>query len=66
MYVANNLCIIVFLFCIDSIEDLTMHIMVYLLYYVIKILYVYKILCSQQNMYTVQLISLLLSKNLYV
>ena len=26
--------IIVFLFCIDSIEDLTMHIMVYLLYYV--------------------------------
>ena len=34
MYVANNLSIIVFLFCIDSIEDLTMHIMVYLLYYV--------------------------------
>ena len=36
MYVANNLSysIIVCLFCIDSIEDLTMHIMVYLLYYV--------------------------------
>ena len=34
MYVANNLSIIVFLFCIDSIVDSTMHIMVYLLHYV--------------------------------
>ena len=34
MYVANNLSIIVLLFSIDSIEDFTMHIMVYLLYYV--------------------------------
>ena len=34
MYVANNLSVIVFLFCIDSIKDLTMHIMVYLLHYV--------------------------------
>ena len=32
MYVANNLSII--FFCIDSIEDLTMHVMVYLSYYV--------------------------------
>ena len=31
MYVANNLSIIVFLFCIDSIVDSTMHAMVYLL-----------------------------------
>ena len=55
MYVANKLSIIVFLFCIDSIVDSTMHIMVYLLYYVhynIKITYVYKIRCSQQNMHT--------------
>ena len=34
MYIANNLIIIVFLFCIDFIVDSTMHIMVYLLYYV--------------------------------
>ena len=34
MYVANNLSITVFLFCIDSIGDLTMHIMVYLLLYI--------------------------------
>ena len=34
MYLANNLSIIVFLFCIDSIGDSTMHVMVHLLYYV--------------------------------
>ena len=32
MYVANNLSIIVHLFCNDSIADSTMHIMVYLCY----------------------------------
>ena len=32
--VANNQSIIVFLFCNDSIVDSTMHIMVYLLFYV--------------------------------
>ena len=32
MYVANNQSIIVFLFCIDSIADSTMHIIVYLYY----------------------------------
>ena len=32
MYVANNLSIIVYLFCNDSIADSTMHIMVYLYY----------------------------------
>ena len=34
MYVANNLSQIMFLPCIDSIVDSTMHIMVYLVYYV--------------------------------
>ena len=34
MYVANRLSIMVFLFCIDSIVDSAMHLMVYLLYYV--------------------------------
>ena len=32
MYVANNLSIIVYLFCNASIADSTMHIMVYLYY----------------------------------
>ena len=32
MYVANNVSVIVFLFCSDSIADSTMHIMVYLYY----------------------------------
>ena len=47
MYVANNLSIIVFLFCFGVIVDSTMHIMVYLyIKYNIKIIYVYKI-CIQ-------------------
>ena len=53
MYVANNQSIIVFLFCNDSIADSTMHIMVYLYYYNIKIIYAYKIRFSQQNMHTI-------------
>ena len=46
------------LFCIDSIVDSTMHIMVCLssliyVMYNIKIIYVYKIRCLQQNMRTI-------------
>ena len=54
-YVAINLSIIVFLFCIDSLVDSTYHIMVSLLYYVSYkgIIYVDEIRCLQQNMHTI-------------
>ena len=84
MYVANNQSIIVYLFCNESIADSTMHIMDswcnYIMYN-IKIIYVYKIRFSQQNMHTITVDfpqmnishllimygnSLLLSKNVYV
>ena len=57
MYVTNKYkSIIVFLFGIDSIIDSTLHIVVQLQYYIlynIKIIYVYKIRCSQQNMHPI-------------
>ena len=47
MYVGNNLSII--LFCIDSIDDSTMHnnhgVLITIIMYNIKIIYVYKIRC---------------------
>ena len=54
MYVANNQSIIVFLFCNDSIADSTLCISwcTYIIYN-IKIIYVYKIRFSQQNMHTI-------------
>ena len=56
MYVANNQSIIVSLFCNDSIDDSTMHIMdswcTYIMYN-IKIIYAYKIRFWQQNMHTI-------------
>ena len=81
IYVCIN--IIVFLFGIDSINDSTMHISWcnYYILYNIKIICVYKIRCSQQNMHPITVDfpqinishllimynnSLLLSKKLYV
>ena len=55
MYVANNLSIIVF-FCLVLILFLIQLCIPWCTYYImhnIKIIYVYKIRCSQQNMYTI-------------
>ena len=54
MYVANNLSIIMFLFCNDSILLIQLCISwcTYIMYN-IKIIYVYKIRFSQQNMHAI-------------